>query len=188
MTVSLDDAFAEHRRARFGFTQGDELQGLLDIGGDPFALILHVSLDRDALPMRWAIAIGDVDPGRGPATERSGRAFIAAREALTEARRQRAAIALRTDHADTDEILAGTAPALMVLLAELTERQRLVARLLLLEGLKQADAADRLRIARPTVSVLAERAHVREIGGLAAALRTILAGATAPDGHHGGSA
>jgi hypothetical protein len=176
LTGALDEAFADHRIARFGFTQGDELQGLLEPGGDPFGVILHASLDADALPMRWAIAVGDVDRGRGPATQRSGPAFVAARDALTEARRQRAAIGIRSGSAATDQLLAGTAPALMVLLDELTGRQRVVARLLLLDRLKQADAADRLGIARPTVSVLAERAHVREIGGLAAALRTILAG------------
>jgi predicted XRE-type DNA-binding protein len=45
--------------------------------------------------------------------------------------------------------------------------------LLLLDGLRQVEAAERLGIARPTVSVLAERAHVREIAGLADALRTL---------------
>jgi hypothetical protein len=185
LTGTLDEAYADQRIARFGFTQGDELQGLLETGGDPFGVILHAALDDEALPMRWAIAIGNVDRGRGPATQRSGPAFVTAREALTDARRQRASIAIRSGSPATDQVLAGAAPAFMVLLDELTGRQRTVARLLLIGGLKQADAAERLKIARPTVSVLAERAHVREIGALAASLRTILAGASSADDHAG---
>jgi predicted XRE-type DNA-binding protein len=174
LTADLDDATADHRLARFGFTQGDELQGLLDVGGDPFAVILRAALASDALPMRWAIAAGPIDRGRGPATQRTGGAFIAAREALSEARRQRDAIAVRSGDAETDAALAGVAPALAALIGELTDRQRIVARLLIVDALRQVDAATRLGIARPTVSVLAERAHVREIHGLAGSLTALL--------------
>jgi DNA-directed RNA polymerase specialized sigma24 family protein len=125
--------------------------------------------------MRWAIAAGAVDRGRGPATQRTGPAFLAAREALSMARRQRGGIAVRSGDADADALLEGAAPALVVLLEELTDRQRVVARLLVVEQLRQVEAAQRLGIARPTVSVMAERAHVREIEGLAGSLRAILA-------------
>lgn len=170
----LDDVFAAERLARFGFTQGDELQGLLASTADPFRAVLHAALADDALPMRWAIAAGSIDRGRGPTTQRTGPAFLTARQAIAEARRLRTGIAVRSGDPDSDRVLAEAAPALMALLDEMTDRQRVVGRLLLLDGLRQADAAERLGIARPTVSVLAERAHVREIAGLAAALQTVL--------------
>ncbi|MFL5679576.1 MAG: sigma factor-like helix-turn-helix DNA-binding protein, partial [Chloroflexota bacterium] len=61
-----------------------------------------------------------------------------------------------------------------VLLGELTTTQRAVARLLLVDGLKQAEAAKRLAVSRPTVSVAAERARVREIARLVDAVRLLL--------------
>lgn len=169
----LDDVFGAERLARFGFTQGDELQGLLAPTANPFQAVLRAALAEEALRMRWAIAYGSIDRGRGPATQRTGAAFLAARQAIAEARRQRTGISVHSGDPATDAILSDAAPALVVMLDELTDRQRVVGRLLLLDGLRQVEAAERLGIARPTVSVLAERAHVREIAGLADALRTL---------------
>jgi DNA-binding CsgD family transcriptional regulator len=174
LTTDLDRAYEGLRVARFGFTQGDELQGALRPAADPFEAVLRGALDAQRLPMRWAIAAGFVDPGRGPATQRTGPAFLAARQALAEARRRRNGIVVRSGDPDTDALLADAAPALAVLLDELTDRQREVARLLLVERLRQADVAARLGVARPTVSVAAERAHVRQIAGLARTLRALL--------------
>ena len=70
----------------------------------------------------------------------------------------------------TDELLDDIAPLLAELLGDLTLRQRVVARLLLVEGLRRSEAAARLGVSRATVSVAAERAHVRSIGRLAAAI------------------
>jgi DNA-directed RNA polymerase specialized sigma24 family protein len=74
----------------------------------------------------------------------------------------------------TDDLLADIAPTLAVLLADLTTRQRVVARLILIDGLRQADAAKRLDVSRPTVSVAAERARVREIERLARAVAVLV--------------
>jgi DNA-directed RNA polymerase specialized sigma24 family protein len=60
-----------------------------------------------------------------------------------------------------------------VLLEDLSERQRELGRLLLLDGLRRAEAADRLGVSRATVSVLADRGRIREIDRLARALATI---------------
>ena len=170
LASQLDRQYADERLAPFGFTQGDELQGLLTAGADPFAAILRASLDEGALRMRWAVASGPVDPGTGPATERTGAAFLAAREAIARARSQRDGLLVVTGDRATDTLLADVAPMFMILLDELTDRQREIARLMLVDGLRQADVADRLRIARPTVSVAADRAHIREIGRLRNAL------------------
>ena len=176
LTSDLDRVYAGERLARFGFTQGDELQGLLGAEADPFSAILRASLDPGALRMRWAVALGGVDPGSGPATERTGAAFLTAREAITRARRQRDGLVVVTGDSNADNLLADVAPVMMILLDELTTRQREIARFMLVDGLRQAEVAERLGIARPTVSVAVERARVREIGRLRNALVALLRG------------
>ncbi len=174
LASTLDEKYSGERLARFGFTQGDELQGLLAATADPFRAILVAALTEAGLPLRWAIAAGPVDRGSGPATQRTGPAFLAAREALGEARARRQGLVVVTGEPTTDAILADTAPLLPILLEGLTERQRQIARLILLEGLRQADVAAQLDVRRPTVSVAGERARIREIAGLARALRALV--------------
>lgn len=165
----LDEVYRRERVAAFEFTQGDELQGLLLPSADPLEAVVRASLRADRLPMRWVIVGGRVEQGSGPATQRSGPAFLAARELATVARRQRDSLLMRTGDPDTDDLLEGVAPVLGRLLGELTARQREVARLLLVEGLTQAAAATRLSVKAPTISVAAERARVRDIGRLQSA-------------------
>lgn len=162
----LDEVYDRERIAPFEFTQGDELQGLLAPSADPLEALVRASLRSDRLPMRWVVVGGAVEEGSGPATQRSGPAFLAARELVTTTRRRRDSLAIRTGESETDELLDGVAPVLGRLLDELTDRQREVARLLLVERLTQAAAAARLGVRPPTVSVAAERARVREIAGL----------------------
>jgi DNA-binding NarL/FixJ family response regulator len=175
----------DERLADVGLTQGDELQVLLAPCADPFAAVLRAGLRPDALPMRWVIVAGDVDDGTGPATERTGAAFLAARELIGSAKRRRQTLAARTEDPDTDALLDDLGSLLPVLLADLTERQREAARLVLIDGLRRSDVAERLGVSRATVSVMADRAHVREIGGLARGLaRAFTAGerrAAGPD-------
>jgi DNA-directed RNA polymerase specialized sigma24 family protein len=113
--------------------------------------------------MRWVVAAGTVEPGDGPATERTGPAFLEARSLTSAVRRRRDLLAVRSGDPATDALLEDAAPPLGRLLADLTDRQRLVGRLLLVERLRQSEVADRLDIARPTVSVVADRAHVRDL-------------------------
>lgn len=164
--------------ARFEFTQGDELQGLLATSADPTRAILRAALHPDHVPMRWVVVAGDVDPGHGPATQRSGTAFIAARERLAAAATSRARVSIASGDPPTDELLDGLAPLLGELLADLSGRQREIAWLVLVEGLRRSEAAERLGVSRATVSVAAERAHLRSVGELARVLRTLLDRAT----------
>ena len=169
---------ADERLADFEFTQGDEIQGLLAPTADPTRAILRATLHPDAHRMRWVIVAGQVDPGRGPATQRSGPAFITARERLTAAMARREHLAVVSGDPDTDDLLDGLAPLLGVLLDELTDRQREIAWLLLVDGLRRSEAAERLGVSRATISVAAERAHLRGLGELARVVRTLLARAT----------
>jgi DNA-binding CsgD family transcriptional regulator len=179
LTAELTEAYApDERLAPFEFTQGDELQGLLSPAADPMAAVLRGSLHAAAIPMRWVIVRGAVDPGHGPATQRSGPAFIAARERLAAASTRRERVAIVSGDVETDSLLDGLAPLLGELLADLTDRQRVIARLLLVEGLRRSEAAERLGVSRATVSVAADRAHLRSIGELARVMRTLLARAT----------
>ena len=176
LTTDLTSAYpADERLARFEFTQGDELQGLLSPTADPIRAVLRAALHSRRLEMRWVIVRGDADPGRGPATQRSGSAFVAARERLERAASRRERLAVVTGHEATDAILDGITPLLGDLLAELTPRQREIGWLLLVEGLRRADVAERLGVSRATISVAADRAHLRWLGDALDVVRTLLA-------------
>jgi DNA-directed RNA polymerase specialized sigma24 family protein len=118
---------------------------------------------------------GDVEAGRGPATQRTGPAFLAARELAMQARRRRERLIVQTRNSEVDLLLGGLTPALGRLLTDLTRVQRAVARLILVEGLRQVEVAHRLRIRPPTVSVAADRANLREIAGLLETARRLFA-------------
>jgi RNA polymerase sigma factor (sigma-70 family) len=170
------------RLAPFAFTQGDELQGLLRSEADPFEAVLRGTLNERALPMRWVIVAGAVEPGHGPATERTGPAFLAARTLLEQARARRDGLVVRVGDARADDLLAELAPLLADLLADLTERQRSIARLMLVDRLRQSEVAERVGVSRATISVMAERARIRRIEGLLAVLRRIVADGVAASG------
>ena len=167
------------RLAPFAFTQGDELQGLLRLTADPFMAVLRGTLDDGAQPMRWSIVAGPIEPGRGPATERTGPAFLTARDLLDTARARRDGLLVQVGEGRADELLAGLAPLLADLLADLTDRQRSIARLMLVERLRQSEVAERLAVSRATISVMAERARIRRIDGLLGVLRRIVRDAVA---------
>jgi DNA-binding CsgD family transcriptional regulator len=188
LATELETAYPEaDRLAEFEFTQGDELQGLLAPGVDPFGVVLRAGLHPERLPMRWVVVAGEVDPGRGPATQRTGPAFLRARERLAEASSQRVGLSLDSGDPRTNALLDDIAPALADLLGDLTKRQRAVARLLLVDGLRRSEAAVALNVTRATVSVAAERAHVRSIGRLASVLSRMLGyGAARAAGGPGG--
>ena len=176
LCAELEAAYPrEARLASFAFTQGDELQGLLAPGADPFRAVLLAALHPDARELRWAVVAGEIDPGTGPAIERTGRAFLVARESIARARAHRDGLVAITGDPEADERLADLGPLLAALLADLTPRQREVARLILIDELRRSEAADHLGVSRATVSVIADRARVRHLGGLARTLASIFA-------------
>lgn len=186
LTADLDHAYPKpDRLASFEFTQGDEIQGLLAPGADPTWAVVRAAVHpgalagHDPIDMRWVIVHGAVDRGTGPATQRSGPAFIAARERLAVAASGRRRVAIVSGDGPTDEVLDGLAPLLGELLADLTRRQREIAWPILVDGLRRSDAAERLGVSRATVSVAADRAHLREIADLRRVIATMLARATA---------
>jgi len=76
-THRLTELYGDDALAPFGFTQGDELQGLLRTGADPLRAVLLGALDDEAPKLRWVIVAGPIAAGMGPAPERSGPAFLA---------------------------------------------------------------------------------------------------------------
>lgn len=169
----LNVVYGARKLADFGFTQGDEIQGLLDAGADPIAAVLHAGLGAASRPIRWACIWGAVDPAPGsdPATQHTGPAFLAARGAIEEARIGHDRLVIRTGRPDADALLAGMAPALMDLLDELTPTQRAVARLAIVDGLRQSEVAERLQVRRATISVSFARAKINSLQRLADAIR-----------------
>ena len=158
----------------FGFTQGDEVQGLLAPGADPFRAVLRAALQPDARTLRWASSPATSSPAPGPPPS-APVAFLAAREAIARARAQRDGLVAITGDPEADALLADLGPLLPALLADLTPRQREVARLILLDELRRSEAAEHLHVSRATVSVIADRARVRHLQGLARALAAIFA-------------
>jgi SatD family (SatD) len=181
LVAELDVAYADDRLAPFGFTQGDELQGLLTPHSDPLKAVLHAALGPGGRRMRWVIVRGETDPdttaGKAPATERSGPAFVTARTTIEVARTGHERLVILTGRTDIDTLLADLAPALVDMLDGLTERQRAVARLALIEDLRQSEVADRLKVRRATISVSFSRARVRPLQRLVAGMRRVYSGA-----------
>lgn len=176
LVEELESAYPPFERlADFEFTQGDEIQGLLATSADPLHAIIRSALHQDRKPMRWVAVAGEVDAGRGPATQRTGSAFLRARELLAEAAARRDGLLLSTGDPTTDSLLDDLAPLLAELLGDLTPRQREIGRLLLVEGLRRSEVAERLSVSRATISVAADRAHLRSIGRLAGALGRLFA-------------
>jgi hypothetical protein len=178
VATDLDSAYGDEELASFGFAQGDEIQGLLRPDADPLVAVLRSALSAGARPLRWVCIWGLVDPGQGPATARTGSAFVAARATMETARTARDKLVILTGDEAADELLAGMTPALTDLLHGLTPHQRLVARLSLIEGMRQSEVAEKLGIRRATVSVAFGRARVTSIGRLAAAIRKTISGAS----------
>jgi DNA-binding CsgD family transcriptional regulator len=175
----LDHMYADRRLAAFDYTQGDELQGLLQGTADPFMAVLPPALAEPPLRLRWGIARGEVEAGRGPATRRTGPAFLAARAAIREADRRRVGLVARTGRPRIDEILDDLAPLLPMLLEDLSRRQREIGRLILVERLRQADVAARLKVTRATVSVAHGRGRIGGIAGLERVLHRLFDGSLA---------
>lgn len=176
LRADLDAAYPRGERlAAFGFTQGDEIQGLLAPGADPFRAVLRAALHPDARDLRWAIVAGAVERGTGPATERTGPAFHAARDALAQAKSSRSGLVAVTGDQASDALLGDLGPLLPALLADLTPRQREIGRLILVDELRRADAAERLHVSRATVSVIADRGRIRHLQGLARAMASLFA-------------
>ena len=180
LVAELDATYADQRLAAFGFTQGDELEGLLLPGADPLTAVLRAALAPGGRRMRWVVVRGEVDvdatEGKAPATERTGAAFVKARAAMDGARTGHDRLVIQTGEASVDALLGNFAPALVDLLDGLTERQRTVARLAVIDDLRQSEVADRLKIRRATVSVAFSRARVRSLQRFVAGMRLVYAG------------
>jgi hypothetical protein len=167
------------RLAAFEFTQGDEIQGLLPIHADALAPVLDATIrphdgTQGAPRMRWVIAAGRIDPGEGPATRRTGEAFLAARDLINAAHRDGDALRCATGDPAADALLHEVAPVLASLIDRMTDRQRQVLHLQAIEGLRQEVIADRLGVSQPAISGVLARAGARDVARLTAAVRTLL--------------
>ncbi len=115
---------------------------------DPFVALLDAWLDPAMPAARWSVVVG-VDED--------------AEAALEAAAARRELLVVCTGNEDADALLADLSPVLGRLLDDLTPSQRRLARLRLIEGIRQADAAEVLGISRASVSVANGRARIHEI-------------------------
>jgi DNA-directed RNA polymerase specialized sigma24 family protein len=124
--------------------------------------------------MRWVIAAGRIDPGKGPATKRTGEAFLAARALINDAHREGDGLRCATTDPEADALLDAVAPVLASLIDRMTDRQREVLHLQAIDRLRQEAIADRLGVSQPAISGVLARAGARDVARLTAAVRTLL--------------
>lgn len=176
--TSLDHSLAGSLIAPVRLGSTDEVHGLLRSDADPLRTVMLAGLSQAAPPMRWAVIAGRVKGGTrfcaGPV--RTGRpdppALAAARAAVRSLRGSRDRLVIRSGDPGADALLDDLAPVLGGLLADLSDRQRHVARLALVEGLRQAEIAHRLGVSRATVSVMSGRGRIQSLERLARAVRS----------------
>lgn len=186
LAATLDDACGELLRSPFVQLDGGLLAAQLAAGADPIEAFLHGTLRqaeraRSRAQLRWAIAAAGVETGQA-AGGASAVATDTAITALADGQRERVGLVMRSGHPGADRLLVDIAPVIAEMLELLTPRQRDVARLMLVDGLRQAEAAERLGIARSTVGVIAARARIRSVERLVDAARTVFAAGLADAG------
>lgn len=174
----LNARFASDITAPFDYTSGDELQGLLRADCDPFKVLLAAMLDRNAPRMRWGIAFGEVVPGSGPATHRTGDSFVQARHNIEYAKGRHLSVVATTD-SGADEILKRLMGVFTHMLEDLTPQQCQIAHGLFVEGRKQSEIAAARGVSRATVSVSVKRGGLHRLGDLIEALDILFAFAVA---------
>ena len=136
----------------FAPVRGDEVEGLLAPGSDPFRPIVAAALEPDGLALRWAVVAG----------ERSTAPILAAAEIpLLKARGER--LVVITGDPRTDALLVDLVPLLDALAGDMTSRQRDIARRILVEGRRQAAVAAELGVSRATISVAVGRGRLRDL-------------------------
>jgi DNA-binding CsgD family transcriptional regulator len=173
---SLDAAFPGGLLAPFELGSG-RIVGLLAPGIDPLRPVLVGSVGDGAVRLRWGIAQGALASGRGGIARRARALTAGADDAIDLGRARRDHLVVRTGVEGADRLLDGIAPLLVELLDDLTDRQRTVARLILLDGLRQSDVADALGVSRATVSVMVGRGRIRSVERLAGAIRAVMSAA-----------
>lgn len=169
----LDAAYPDARMAGFS-TSPSRLVGILVPDADPLIAVLLVGLLDGHPRVRWSIVEGELATGRSRAPGRAAALLRQAAEGVVAARARRDRLVIWTGVPGADHLLEALGPLLAELLDELTDRQRSVARMLLVDGLRQADVADVLAVSRATISVMVARGRIRSIDRLAGAVRSVL--------------
>jgi DNA-binding CsgD family transcriptional regulator len=176
LAARLDSAYRDDRLAGFSVTDG-QLTGLLRSDADELGVVMVAGLGVDGPRLRWAIVEGRLEAAGDGGSPRADGLVESARRTLELARRRRELLVIRTGEPGADRLLDGIAPLLGELLDDLTDRQKVVARMLLVDGLRQADVADALGVSRATVSVLVRRGRIRSIERLVASIRAVVGAA-----------
>lgn len=152
----------------FVAARGDEVEGTLVPGADPFRPIVAAALDPHGLPLRWAVVAGEGDVARTRAVAE-----------LPQLRARQERLVVVSGDPRTDALLADLAPLLDALVGDMTARQRDIARRILIEGRRQAAVAAELQVSRATISVAVARGRVRDLERAMRGLHGLLLGGIA---------
>jgi hypothetical protein len=158
----LTDALGDGLVLPVDRTAGDEVQLLLDRADHALAVILRLTRGGE-----WSVGcgVGSVNtPLPANARAASGDAFVAAREAVTDAKKRDTRFALRTAPGPQTDLPAGDAEALVDLLLQLRGRRSAEGWQmfdLMASGNSQVDSARRLGISPQAASKRARTAALR---------------------------
>jgi hypothetical protein len=177
LASELDEAYGPERLGHFDLSESGVLGGRITGTADPLVAVLHGALGSGSRPMRWICVRSCPDGLDGETGDAGLPGSAAAFEALKAARAAHEMLVLRTGRSDTDRLLADMTPALTGMLGDLTARQRAVARMALLEGLRQSEVAQRLGVRRATISVSFARARIQSLAALVSAIRRVFSSA-----------
>ncbi len=172
LALELDEAYGPEKLGHFELSDSGVLTGRLAPTADPLLAVLHGSLGSGARPMRWICV-----PSHPRSLDGAVGDGAAGFEVLKVARAAHETVVLRTGRADADRLLADMTPALAGMLGDLTVRQRAVARMALLEGMRQSEVAERLGVSRATISVSFARARIQSLAALVSAIRRVFSSA-----------
>ena len=155
----------------FAAVRGGEIEGALSPSSDPFRPIVAAALEPGSPALRWAVVADERE---------SAKTRAAAELTLLRARGERMVVI--TGDPGADALLADLAPLLGALVADMTPRQRDIARRILVEGRRQAAVAAELGVSRATISVAVARGRLRDLDRAIHGLHGIvLAGIAARD-------
>ena len=177
LASELDEAYGSERLGHFDLSESGILAGRLTGTADPLVAVLHGALGPGSRPIRWICVRSCPDGHDGKFDVAGLPGSAAAFDALKAARAAHEMLVLRTGRSDIDRLLADMTPALTGMLGDLTARQRGVARMALLEGLRQSEVAQRLGVRRATISVSFARARIQSLAALVSAVRRVFSSA-----------
>ena len=182
----VNKVFSARIAANFITTLGDEFQGLLNESACSMPIVNQIIREMHPYRLRFGIGVGDmwttIDPQNAIGAD--GSAFHFAREAMTElknaepeipASRASPLFSVRFETAAADGVLLNLACGFAQgIMSRWSDKQWDTIKAVIVSGNRQTDAADRLRLAKSTITRNLQAARYAEYRKIVAALEHYL--------------